>query len=84
MRGRVVRVSIAAPAEQAESGADAFTIQRLMGHSSVVVSQRYVHPSQKKLEVSVQRMEALAEKARAAIRPALIERPESDQQDFMR
>lgn len=55
-----------------------------MGHSSVVVSQRYVHPSQKKLEVSVQRMEALAEKARAAIRPALIERPESDQQDFMR
>jgi integrase len=52
----------------AESGADAFTIQRLMGHSSVVVSQRYVHPSQKNLDVSVQRMEALAEKARTAIR----------------
>jgi integrase len=28
-----------------ESGADAFTIMRLMGHSSVTVSQRYVHPT---------------------------------------
>jgi integrase len=28
-----------------ESGADAFTIMRLMGHSTVTVSQRYVHPS---------------------------------------
>jgi integrase len=27
-----------------ESGADAFTIMKLMGHSSVTVSQRYVHP----------------------------------------
>jgi len=31
-------------------------------------SQRYVHPSQKNLDVSVQRLEALAEKARTAIR----------------
>jgi hypothetical protein len=28
-----------------EAGADAFTIMRLMGHSSVTVSRRYVHPS---------------------------------------
>ncbi len=28
-----------------EAGADAFTIMRLMGHSSVTVSQRYVHPT---------------------------------------
>ena len=27
------------------SGANAFTIMRLMGHSTVTVSQRYVHPS---------------------------------------
>jgi site-specific recombinase XerC len=28
-----------------EAGADAFTIMRLMGHSTVTVSQRYVHPT---------------------------------------
>lgn len=28
-----------------EAGADAFTMMRLMGHSSVTVSQRYVHPA---------------------------------------
>jgi integrase len=52
----------------AESGADAFTIQRLMGHSSVVVSQRYVHPSQKNLDSTVQRMEAMGEKARTELK----------------
>jgi len=29
----------------AETGADAFTIMKLMGHSTVTISQRYVHPS---------------------------------------
>jgi hypothetical protein len=28
-----------------ETGADAFAIMQLMGHSTVTVSQRYVHPS---------------------------------------
>jgi integrase len=28
-----------------QSGADAFTIQRVAGHHSVTLSQRYVHPS---------------------------------------
>lgn len=28
-----------------EKGVDAFTIQRLAGHASVLISQRYVHPS---------------------------------------
>ena len=32
-----------------ESGVDAFTIMRIAGHSSIVVSQRYVHPSQRQL-----------------------------------
>lgn len=27
-----------------DSGADAFTVMRLMGHCSVTVSQKYVHP----------------------------------------
>jgi site-specific recombinase XerD len=33
-----------------ESGADAFTIMKVMGHSCVTVSQRYVHPTPEALE----------------------------------
>ena len=40
-----------------ETGADAFTIMRLMGHSTVTVSQRYVHPSPEAMENAVSRME---------------------------
>jgi integrase len=42
-----------------EAGADAFTIMRLMGHSSVTVSQRYVHPTPEALEWAVERLEGL-------------------------
>ena len=42
-----------------EAGANAFTIMELMGHSSVVVSQRYVHPSPALKEAAVENMEAL-------------------------
>jgi integrase len=42
-----------------ESGADAFTIMRLMGHSTVTVSQRYVHPTPETLEAAVERMAGL-------------------------
>jgi integrase len=42
-----------------ESGADAFTIMKLMGHSSVTVSQRYVHPSPESVERAFIRLEAL-------------------------
>lgn len=42
-----------------ESGADAFTIMRVMGHSTVTVSQRYVHPSPETLETAFERLEAL-------------------------
>ena len=42
-----------------ESGADAFTIMRLMGHSRVTVSQKYVHPSPETMERAVQRLQAL-------------------------
>jgi integrase len=41
-----------------ETGADAFTIMKLMGHSTVTVSQRYVHPSPEAMESAVSRMEA--------------------------
>jgi integrase len=42
-----------------ESGADAFTIMRLMGHSTVTVSQRYVHPSPEAVELAYERMTAM-------------------------
>jgi hypothetical protein len=42
-----------------EGRADAFTIMKLMGHSSVTVSQRYVHPSPETLEGAVERLQAL-------------------------
>ena len=39
-----------------EAGADAFAIMRLMGHSTVTVSQRYVHPSPDAVELAFGRM----------------------------
>jgi integrase len=42
-----------------EAGADAFAIMRLMGHSSVTVSQRYIHPSPEALERAVERLQAI-------------------------
>jgi integrase len=39
-----------------EAGADAFTIMRLMGHSTVTVSQRYVHPSPESVELAYERL----------------------------
>ncbi|MGA2987105.1 MAG: site-specific integrase [Terriglobia bacterium] len=46
-----------------EAGADAFTIMRLMGHSSVTVSQRYVHPTPEALERAVEKLHAMNTKA---------------------
>jgi integrase len=42
-----------------EAGADAFTMMRLMGHSSVTVSQRYVHPTPEALQQAVSKLQAL-------------------------
>ena len=42
-----------------EAGADAFTIMKIAGHSSVTVSQRYVHPSPDPLERAFDRLDAL-------------------------
>lgn len=46
-----------------EAGADAFSIMNLMGHSSVTISQRYVHPTPEALERAVQRLENLNKEA---------------------
>jgi integrase len=50
-----------------EAGADAFTIMRVMGHSSVTVSQKYVHPTPEAVERAFERLEALNQKAVASL-----------------
>lgn len=50
-----------------EAGADAFTIMKLMGHSNVVVSQRYVHPSPEAVENAVARLDLLNSAGRARV-----------------
>ncbi len=50
-----------------EAGADAFTIMRLMGHSTVTVSQRYVHPSPEAVELAFGRLVELNSAYRVGI-----------------
>lgn len=40
-----------------ESGVDAFTIMRIAGHSSIMVSQRYIHPSSEAVERAFERLQ---------------------------
>jgi len=40
-----------------ERGADAFTIMKIMGHSTVTVSQRYVHPTPETMERAIRGLE---------------------------
>jgi integrase len=39
------------------SGADVFTIMRIAGHSSVTVSQKYIHPTPESLEGAMDKLE---------------------------
>ena len=41
-----------------EAGADAFTIQKVAGHSSITISQRYVHPTPERVEQAFAQLEA--------------------------
>jgi integrase len=51
-----------------EAGADAFTIMKIAGHSSVTVSQRYVHPTPEGMERAFERLQELnATKAEEAM-----------------
>jgi site-specific recombinase XerD len=56
-----------------ESGADPFTIMRLMGHFTVTVSQRYVHPSPAAVELAYERLMALNRQKVATISATLVE-----------
>jgi hypothetical protein len=42
-----------------EAGADVFSIMRIAGHGSVIVSQRYVHPTPEGLERAFERLQDL-------------------------
>jgi integrase len=42
-----------------EAGVDAFTIMRIAGHSTITVSQRYVHPTPEAMESAFEKLEAL-------------------------
>lgn len=50
-----------------EGGADAFTIMKAMGHSSVLVSQKYVHPAPEAMERAFERLDAANQKAIASL-----------------
>jgi hypothetical protein len=45
-----------------EASVDAFTIMKIAGHSSITVSQRYVHPSHSAMEQAFAKLEALNER----------------------
>jgi integrase len=49
-----------------EAGAEAFTIMRAMGHGSVTVSQKYVHPTPETMERAFERLDAMNQKCRRA------------------
>ena len=49
-----------------EAGVDAFSIMRIAGHSSITISQRYVHPSPEALEAAFEKLE---EQSRTASTP---------------
>jgi len=65
VRGTLVEAHDADPAG-GESGADAFTIMRIAGHSGITVSQRYVHPSPELQEKAIARLDAMNEAQRSA------------------
>jgi integrase/recombinase XerD len=58
-----------------ESGADAFTIMRLMGHSSITVSQKYVHPSPETMERAVQRLQTMNQGRKEPVTSEAVEVP---------
>lgn len=49
-----------------EAGTDAFTIKRIAGHSSITISERYVHPTPEGLERAFDRLEAFNREASGA------------------
>jgi len=55
-----------------EAGVDAFTIMRIAGHSTITVSQKYVHPSTEAMERAFDRLETF----NARVEPERSDAPE--------
>jgi site-specific recombinase XerD len=56
-----------------ESGADSFSIKRIAGHSSVVISEKYVHPTPESLQRVFERLHC-GIAAASTLHPALLHR----------
>ena len=56
-----------------EAGVDAFTIMRIAGHSTITVSQKYVHPSSEAMERAFERLETF----NAGVEPDRVVEPET-------
>jgi integrase len=54
------------------AGANAFTIQKFLGHSSVTISQRYVHPGDPAVLASIQQLELHREREAKTRQPQLV------------
>lgn len=50
-----------------KAGADAITIMRAMGHSSVIVSQKYIHPTPGAMERAHEQLDAASQRPNAAL-----------------
>jgi integrase len=62
-----------------EAGVDAFTIMRIAGHSSVTVSQRYVHPSNEAMERAIEKLDVQNVSVRIKVGTSIGTMAESEQ-----
>jgi site-specific recombinase XerD len=51
-----------------ESGADAFSIQKIAGHSSITTSSKYVHPTPSRIEDALAGLQAYNERKEAELK----------------
>ena len=61
-----------------ESGANAFTIQKMAGHSSIMVSARYVHPTPERVEDAISHLEQYNQREAEAALARLVRKDEND------
>jgi integrase len=56
-----------------DAGVDAFTIMRIAGHSTIAISQKYIHPSTEAMERASDRLETF----NARVEPEQLDKPET-------
>ena len=55
-----------------EAGADAFAIQRIAGHSSVLISQRYQHPTPERIESAFTALESYNRRKESELEASIV------------